>query len=348
MKNKFNYNLLNILMLLIIFYMIYLLKDFSYSVFSVLINIFKPFIIGFVLAYIFYPFIKILRKKLPKSVSIIVLISILILIITFFIISIIPIFTNQLSSLFNGIIKFINNMDNTFYIDLTPLKKSITKSFNIISNDIGKYISNGAISIVNSSINFISNFIISIVTFIYFLVYMDNIRETIKILCHKKSSKFFDLIKELDNGMSNYFKGLSLCIIIQFIEYTFIFYLIGHPNFLLLGIICSITTVIPYFGGIVANVVAVITASVVSSKLLILTLIVAFICPNIDGYLISPKVYGKTNELNPLVSIFAVFSGGVLNGVIGILIAIPVAIIIQTIYKYYKKEIIKKISNIKG
>ena len=347
MNNKLNFNLINILVVLIILYVLYLLRDFGGLLYSVSTSILKPFIIGFVLAYAFYPFIRLLQKKLPKSISIIVLLTILFAFITLLIISIVPIFTTQMSSLFKALIEFINNISNTFSIDLTSLKNNIIDLSDSFSKNIGKYISDGAINIINTSINFVSNLIISIVAFIYFLIYMDNIRDTIKLFTRKRSRKFLKLAKEIDNGMSNYFKGLLTCIVIQFIEYTTIFYLIGHPNFLLLGILCSITTVIPYFGGIAANIVAVITASVVSTKLLILTLIVAFVCPNIDGYLISPNVYGKTNQISPLVSIFAVFAGGVLKGFVGILIALPVAIIVQIIYKNYKNEIIEKIEDIK-
>jgi predicted PurR-regulated permease PerM len=133
----------------------------------------------------------------------------------------------------------------------------------------------------------------------------------------------------------------------MFIEYTLLYRLIGHPNFLLLGIIAAFSPLIPYFGGIIMNIVAIITASVISTKLLILCLIICLIFPQIDGYLISPKIYGKTNKVPALVTIFAVFAGGVLGGFVGIIIALPIAIILQTIYKYYDEEISEKISNLK-
>ena len=53
----------------------------------------------------------------------------------------------------------------------------------------------------------------------------------------------------------------------------------------------------------------------------ILTLIVVLICPQIDGYIIGPKIYGKTNQLPAIVNIFAVFAGGVLGGFWGIVIS---------------------------
>ena len=348
MRNKVNYRLLNILLLTAIIYLMYFLKDLVSGVLGVVINILKPFIIGFALAYAVYPFMKwLMKKKVPKPLSIFIIIVLILLFLTFVIISIIPIITTQLGTLFSSIITFISNIDHLFNIDLTSFKTSISGYFNTITNDLGKYISDGAISFVNASINFVSNFIIVLVAFIYFLFDMDNIRENIKLIFKKKSKKTFNLIKEIDIEITHYFKGLFLCIVIQFIEYTSLFYLIGHPNFLLLGLLASVSTVIPYFGGIIANIIAVISASVVSPELLIFTLIIAFICPNIDGYIISPKVYGKTNQISPLLSIFAVFTGGVLGGFVGILIALPTALIMLVIYRNYKKDIIKKIDNIK-
>jgi predicted PurR-regulated permease PerM len=75
--------------------------------------------------------------------------------------------------------------------------------------------------------------------------------------------------------------------------------------------------------------------------------IICVIFPQIDGYLIIPKIYGKTNKVPALLSIFAVFAGGVLGGFIGILIALPITIILQCVYRNYDEEITEKIGNIK-
>ena len=71
------------------------------------------------------------------------------------------------------------------------------------------------------------------------------------------------------------------------------------------------------------------------------------ICPNIDGYIIGPKVYGKTNQLHPLINIFAVFAGGILGGFWGIVISLPITIILIATYKFFKEDIDNKISVIK-
>ena len=159
---------------------------------------------------------------------------------------------------------------------------------------LGQHISSGAITIVSSSISFISNFIIVFVSFIYFLIDMEHIRDNIGDFFAKKGRRTYKLIRNIDYEITQYFKGLSLTMVIQFFEYTFLFYIIGHPNFLLLGVLTAIASLMPYFGGFIVNTIAIIIASVISPKLLIMTLIVAIIFPNIDGYVINPRIYGKT------------------------------------------------------
>lgn len=346
---KVNYKSLNILIILAIVYVLFLMRDLWIGVFFKVLAVLKPFIIAFAMAYAIYPFLRWLQsKKIPKFFAILIILVILALFIFFVVISLVPVFTDQLISLFGNIMKFVSEMGSKYDIDIAPIQTNLSTIFNTISSNVSKYISDGAINLVNSSISFVSNSIIVLVAFIYFLIDMDKIRDNVDEFFSKKSKKTYKLVQDIDHETTSYFKGLFLTILIQFFEYTIVFYLIGHPNFLLLGVLSSVSTLIPYFGGLIVNIIALIIASVVSPQLFVMTLIVAIVFPNIDGYLISPKIYGKTNNISPLLSIFAVFAGGVLGGFVGILIALPLTIILRTIYKSYRKDISKKIGNIRG
>jgi len=87
--------------------------------------------------------------------------------------------------------------------------------------------------------------------------------------------------------------------IIQLFEYSLLFFIVGHPNWLILGILACLTTIIPYFGGVLTNIIAILTATVISTPLTIATIVICLIFPQLDGYVISPHVYGKTNDINP-------------------------------------------------
>lgn len=345
---RINYKYLNILLLLLIIYVLFLMRDLWLGAFVKLLAVLKPFLIAFAIAYALYPLEKwLISKKIPKSLAVTIIVVATVLFLVIIIYSLIPLFTDQLISFFSSFMTFLGDIGNRFDINIESIRTAVSDVFNKFSNEISNYISNGAITFVNASISFISNFVIIFVSTIYFLIDMDKIRDNVDEYFSKKKKKTYKLIKEIDFETTQYFKGLSLSLVIQFFEYTILFYLIGHPNFLLLGVLSSITSLIPYFGGFITNVIALMIASVISPKLLILTLIIALVFPNVDGYIISPKIYGKTNNISPLLTIFAVFAGGVLGGFIGILIALPLTIILRTIYRHYKGDISKKIDDIK-
>ena len=177
---------------------------------------------------------------------------------------------------------------------------------------------------------------------------MDSIREEIKFFFKKKSKKVYSFVKTIDNEMKKYLNGLVEIMVITLIEYTLVYTIIGHPNAILLGFLAAIANLIPYFGGMIVNVIAAITAVVVSPALLIRTVIVFAILSAVDSYVINPTVYGKTNSLHPLVTIISLFAGGILFGILGVFISFPLAIIVVTTYKYFKDDIsrnIKKVTN---
>ncbi len=348
-KNKLNYKLLNLLMLAGIIYLI--INTFNWwggivhKVFSILL----PFIISFAIAYALYPCVRMLEKKGVRSglAKGIVIITVLCVIVLLFSITI-PLVYDQLISLSKIIGDVINDVSNKFSINLGSFQNTINTSLDKLINNVGDYISKGAIQILSTSIGILTKTIIITIVSIYFLIDMDKIRNRAKLILKRINKRSFLYVKAVDDELENYLLGLVIFMAIQLVEYSLLFGIVGHPNWLLLGILASLTTVIPYFGGLATNIIAVILASVVSPKLFVATMIICLIFPNIDGYIISPKVYGKTNNINPVWSIFAVFAGGALYGFLGILIALPLYLVLRCTYKFFKKDIYGKIDEIKN
>ncbi len=345
MKNV-NYKYLNILLLLGIIYLLFLLKGIWLGAFKRIFSILLPFLISFCLAYVLYPFLKFLvSKKIPKFLSIFIIIAVIILIVGLTIYFVVPVFVTQAINLLSNLAKVSSDLAIKYNLNMTSFNKIIetlsTKIFQIIEESI----STGSIFVIlNSSIGYLSNMVIIFIVTIYFLSDMEKIRSWLKKYLIRTNNKRYLLLDNIDREIYSYLKGLGIFMVIQFFEYTFLFAIIGHPNFLLIGVLACITTVIPYFGGIITNIIALIIASVVSIKVFILTLIITLVFPNIDGYVISPKIYGKTNQLPPLLTIFVVSAGGALMGLTGIIIAVPLTIILMAIYKSYKNDINSKLS----
>ena len=334
LKDKLNYKLMNIAVIAFIIFLIYQTGNLWIGIISTILSIAIPFFMAFVVAYALHTFLKFLTNhKLPKALSIFIIVALLVGIIAFIIVLVVPLLFSQLSSLFNGIIAFIKQISLESSIDLGPIQKSLSTSFNDIILSLGKYVSNGAVNVIGVSLGYISIAVIAFSASIYFLSDMDMIRASVKRYLNRKSKKILKYISLLDEQMKLYLTGFIRIMLITVVEYTIAYTVIGHPNAILLGFLAMIANLIPYFGGIITNIVAAITAFVISPALFVKTVITFIVLSAIDGYLINPLVYGKTNEVHPLVVIISVFAGGKLFGIAGIVISLPLAIICITTFK---------------
>lgn len=348
-KTKINFRLLNILIIVAIVCLVYSIKDLWLGIVIKITDICFPFLVAFALAYAVYPIVKKLRELgLPKWLAIAIVCFLGIGFLATIVILIVPMLYDQTLLFLSNISVFIEDISSKYELNLGVLQTSISEISSNIIKSIGAYISNGAVSVVNASISVITSLVIIIFSAVYFLIDMEKTRNFIKKKLGNSRNRKYNYVKTLDNELSNYCVGLGQNIIVQLFEYTLVFFIIGHPNYLVLGILASFTTIIPYFGAFIVDILALLIASVISTKLFILTLIVVLICPQIDGYIIGPKIYGKTNQLHPLVSIFAVFAGGILGGFWGIVLSLPIAIIIISTVKFFWPDINTKIVEIKN
>lgn len=338
---KINNKLINIALIVLIIYFVYQTGHLWLGITIKIMDIFTPFLFAFAGAYALYPFLnKMINKGLPKWLGVtIIIIAILILIsVVIFIIS--TMLVSQLSNLFSSILEFIKTLSKSkIDINVTGLEESLSDVFKDILGNVGTYVSDGAINIISSSLGVISKIFIGAAAFVYFLIDMDKIREGVKEFFKRKKKKTYSYVSSLDDQMKRYLNGLVKIMIISVIEYSLAYTIIGHPDALLLGFLAGVANLIPYFGGMANNVIASITAFVVSPSLFIKTVIVFVILSIVDGYVINANVYGKTNSIHPLIVILSVFAGSSLFGVMGIIISFPLAIVIVTTYKYYKDDI---------
>lgn len=347
-KNKMDYRLVNIALIVLTIFLLYKTGNLWMGVTNKVFAILTPFFIGFVVAYALHPCIKWLQKHhIPKALSIFIVILAVLAIFAITLILVAPLLFDQLSSLFNNIITFLKEMSLDHDLNIGSLQKSLSQSFNEIIGNLGKYVSDGAINMIGVSLGVISTTLIAFSASIYLLTDMDHIRASFKKFLRKRSKRAYKYFSILDKEMKSYLTGFLKIVGITLFEYTLTFYFIGHPNALLLGFLAGVANLIPYFGGIFTNCIACITAFVISPWLFFKTLIAFFILSNVDGYIINPFVYGKTNQVHPIVVIFSVFAGGILMGVPGIIISLPTAILVQATIKYFKPDIKEKLEDMR-
>lgn len=103
------------------------------------------------------------------------------------------------------------------------------------------------------------------------------------------------------------------------------------PNALPLAVFAAVTDVIPFVGGVLATAPAVLSALSRGPAIALTVLAAMVIYQEIESRVLVPKVYGRVLRLSPSVVILALLSGGVLLGVMGALLALPIAAGLQMI-----------------
>ena len=347
-ENKFNYKLINVTVFLCMIYILISNIGLWIGILGKTASVCSPFIIGFAFAYALTPLVRLLQKKgVKKGLANLIVILGAVFIILFLLLVILPLVYDQLKLFIQSFSKGVSKLGVKFNINLGSYEIKLEDYLNDLLKEVGSIASSSIMDIISTSIGFISKFIVGFVGFIYFLTGMDRIRGFVGEMISNHKKRTFRYLKLLDVEISNYIKGLGTFMAIQLFEYSILYLIIGHPNWLLLGVLACITTIIPYFGGLITNLIALLTATVISVPLTIATLVICLIFPQLDGYYISPKVYGKTNNVNPLITIMAVSIGGTLLGPVGIIIALPSYLLIRTTWNFYKKDIKKGITKVK-
>lgn len=106
----------------------------------------------------------------------------------------------------------------------------------------------------------------------------------------------------------------------------FVFLLaVGVPDAVFLGLLVALFDLIPMIGAPVAGVIVALVALSVSLPIAIATVAFTLVFRVLEDYLLSPRVMKATVEVSPIVTVVAVLVGGALLGIVGALIAVPVA-----------------------
>jgi predicted PurR-regulated permease PerM len=103
----------------------------------------------------------------------------------------------------------------------------------------------------------------------------------------------------------------------------------GIPNALSIALFAALVDVIPFIGALLASAPAVFSALGVSLPMGIVVFVILFVYQEFESRVLVPRIYGHVLRLSPTVVILALLAGGLLLGIIGALLALPIAAGVQ-------------------
>jgi len=323
--------------ILVLLYFLYLISD-----------ILIVFFVSLVFSSALDPWVdKLKKKKIPRSVSVLMLYFIV-----FFVLG------TSLYLIVPPIIKEVNGMSNNLpsYIESASSKFSLLKDYSLkyglidntksSFNAIAGYLQNTASGVFFTLFNIfggIFSFILILVLTFYMVVEESAIKKLVWSLAPEKNQTYImHLINRIQLKMGHWLRGqLILSLSLAIMSYIG-FKILGINYALVLALLVGLFSFIPYMGAVLGALPAIFIAFAQSPLLAILVIILFYIIQFIEGNFLQPKIMQKAVGLNPIISILAVLAGFKLAGVIGAVLSIPVAtalaIFIKDIFESREEE----------
>ncbi len=200
-----------------------------------------------------------------------------------------------------------------------------------LSSQLGKITTN----IYSTTVGFISGivaFLTVLVLSFYMLLERENLQNSLSQLFpaeHKE--KFFGVLAKITGKMGAWLRGQFLLMLAVGVLDGIALLSLGIPYALVLALWGGLTEVIPYIGPWLGLVPAVVIALAISPLKGLLVLIAYVLIQQIEAQFLVPKVMGRAVGLSPVIIILVLLIGAKLFGILGIVIAVPVAAVISVI-----------------
>lgn len=339
------------------------------------ISVISPFLIGSLLAYLLYIPTGRIEEKIKRSKkdfvskkarqwSVLIVYILLIIFIVVIVNVIMPVLLKSITELFNNFQNYYDSAINRYnelpedsILKSEQIKGVMSKIKDI---DLGKIINlenitkyvKGAVNAVTGIIKVFLIFIFSI----YILLEKDGIMKLVrkleKALFEEKTCNKLERYIHSTNEI--FFKFLSsqfIDAIIVAILMVIIMSILKVKYAALLGVMIGLFNMIPYFGAIIATVIAILITIVTGGLSQAIWMgISVIIVQQIDANIINPKILGNSLELSKIVIILAVTLGQAYFGIWGMFLAVPVVAVFKIFFMDYidfkivEREKNKKIS----
>ncbi len=267
------------------------------------------------------------NRKLPRWAATTIVFALFLAMMGAFIAAAVPPLVQQASELIKQAPHYLQQaQDHSSAIgrlnDRFHLQQRITDTI----NGSGGSVVNDVVSAGSAVFGAVADSLIVIVLTVYFLVDMPRIRSNLyRMVPHTRRPRAILIGDEVFTKVGAYVLGNVLISVIAGAA-TFIWLMAFNvPYPLLLGIFVALLDLVPVIGSTIAGVVVALVALTVSLPVCIATTVFFVVFRLLEDYLLVPRIIGRVVKVPALITVVAVLIGGALLGIVGALVAIPIA-----------------------
>ncbi len=303
-----------------------------------------PLMMSFFFSLVLLPVFRFFRRiNAPESIAI--FLSILLLII--FGALVVWLFFGQLSNLMSD----LPQIQATVLKHLDIFSQWISRNFDISSTAQFQFFreqSNKIFNFAGSRLGGIAGSVSGILLFvglmpvyIFLIILYRHLFLNFILMCFDgtEKEKIVLITVKTEKMIKSYLLGLLIQIAYLMILLSGVLTLFGMKHALLIGIIFAFLNLIPYLGSLIAIILAVLLTLASSDSLtdILIVLAVIGVVQFLDNNILMPRIVGYQVKINPLVSLVSIIVAGVMVGVSGMFLAMPVVAILKIVFDHTEK-----------
>lgn len=283
------------------------------------------------------------NRKVPEVIAVflpILLFTILAVLVIWIFYNQIDIFVSDFAAIEKTTIKHLDNLsiwiDRSFGYSPAEQLKFINEQSNKLFGSVGNIVSTAA-----GSLSFAFIFWGIMPVYIYLIILYRRVFVNFILLWFKPAEhkNVEETIRQTEKMVKGYLLGLLIQITYITILLAGSLLIFGIHNALLIGILFAFLNLIPYLGALIGNILGVLItlASTDNPIDILIVLGTITVVQFLDNNILMPSIVGAQVKINPLVSIVGIIVGGLMAGISGMFLAMPVLSVFKLVFDRSQK-----------
>lgn len=296
------------------------------------------------------------RYRVPRSLSVLLMFFVLIFILGYFISQLIPLIATQLVDFAKSLNDIVNKfsdgsvhlpfgkslepMVNDFLqqIDKEALVNQLKQTLEATASQLESFAGNTFV-VIKTVFNGVLNFVVVLVLTFFLVVNDSDVNEFfISLFPSRHGGYIAEKIHTIQTKVGYWLRGQIVLMVIIFLISLVGLMILGVQNALTLAMMIGIGELIPVVGPVFASIPAILVAFNESPWLALWVILLVVLIHETESNVLVPLVMRRAVGLSPIIIILAMLTGLETLGVVGMIMAVPVATMLSIFVKEYAEK----------
>ena len=273
------------------------------------------------------------NRKLPRPVAVGIVVAVFLSAVALLVWAVVPAVVNEGLKLVGRIPGFVDQLVTAEWI--ANLDRNLNGSISAATENAINYLTDsnnwpslvgGVLQVGIGAATGAVGFLVVVILSIYFMASIESMKHYVsKLVSASKRERFIELTDQVTYSVGRWVMGQVTVAAIHAVVLFVFLSIVSAPYAPLLAVVAFVLAIVPLIGSVSAAVVATLISLVTSPTLAITVGIFYLVYLQVEAYLISPRVMKRAVQVPAALVVIAALMGGTLLGILGAVIAIPMA-----------------------